>query len=84
MVGQGEVGRATRRGTCMHMVATRLGYKSAMVGTRWANSCPGCTDRLRRRYSQLGGVSFLEGKATGALSGCLTTGSVDYCILINE
>ena len=25
----------------MHMVAARLGCQSAMVGTGWANSCPG-------------------------------------------
>ena len=37
----------------MHMVAARLGCQSAMVGTRWANSCPGCMDRLRKRYSHL-------------------------------
>ena len=26
----------------MHMVAAGLGCESAMVGTVWANSCPGC------------------------------------------
>ena len=26
------------------MVATRLGCQRAMVGTRWANSCPSCID----------------------------------------
>ena len=30
----------------MHIVAARLGCQSAMVGTRWANSCPGCMDML--------------------------------------
>ena len=30
----------------MHMVAARLSCQSAMVGTVWANSCPGCMDRL--------------------------------------
>ena len=30
----------------MHMVAAGLGSESAMIGTVWANSCPGCTDRL--------------------------------------
>ena len=33
----------------MHMVAARLGCQSAMVGTGWANSCPSCMDRLRKR-----------------------------------
>ena len=37
----------------MHMVAARLGCQSAMVGTGWVNSCPGCMDRLRKHYSQL-------------------------------
>ena len=37
----------------MHMVAARLGCESAIVGTRWANSCPGCMDRLKKRYSHL-------------------------------
>ena len=30
----------------MHMVAAGLSCQSAMVGTMWANSCPGCMDRL--------------------------------------
>ena len=30
----------------MHMVAVGLSCQSAMVGTVWANSCPGCMDRL--------------------------------------
>ena len=34
----------------MHRVAARLGCQSAMIGTRWANSCPSCMDRLRKRY----------------------------------
>ena len=41
-VGQGEVGEVTRRVTC----ASGLSCQSAMVGTVWANSCPGCMDRL--------------------------------------
>ena len=68
----------------MHMVAARLGCQSPMVGTRWANSCPGCMDRLRKRYSHLVGGSFLAGKVACALGGCLTTKSADYCVLINE
>ena len=53
----------------MHVVAARLGCKSAMVGTVWANSCPGCMDRGRKRYSHPVGGSFLAGKAAWALSG---------------
>ena len=30
----------------VHMVAARLGYERAMVGTGWANSHPGCMNRL--------------------------------------
>ena len=30
----------------MHMVAAGLSCQSTMVGTVWANSCPGCMDRL--------------------------------------
>ena len=40
--------------------------------------------RLRKCYSHLVGGSFLAGKAAWALSGCLTTESADYCILVNE
>ena len=58
--------------------------KSAMVGTVWANSCPGCMDRRRKHYSHLVGGSFLAGKAAWALRGCMTTKSADYCLLINE
>ena len=64
----------------MHMVAARLSCQSAMVGTGWANSWPGCMGRLRKRYSHLVGGSFLAGKAAWALSGCLTTES-DDCML---
>ena len=41
-------------------------------------------DRLRKHYSHLVGCSFLAGKAVWALSGCLTTRSAHYCMLINE
>ena len=68
----------------MHMVAARLGCQSAMVRTWWANSCPGCMDRLRKRYSHLVGGSFLAGKVAWTLSGCMTTKSADYCMLVNE
>ena len=68
----------------MHIAAVRLGCKSTMVGTGWANSCPGCMDRLRKRYSELVGGSFLAEKAAWALSGCLTNESADYYMLVNE
>ena len=68
----------------MHMAAARLGCKRTVVSTRYANSCPGCMSRLRKRYSHLLGGSFLAGKASRALSGCLTTKSANYCMLVNE
>ena len=65
------------------MVAARLGCKSAMVGTGWASSHPGCMDRLKKRHSYLVGGSFLAGKVAWAMSGCLTTKSADYCMLVS-
>ena len=65
--------------TCdMHMVAARLDCQSAMVETGWVNSCPGCIDRLRKRY---GRGSFLQGKLL-ELGACAE--SADYRMLINE
>ena len=68
----------------MHIAAARLGCQSAMIWTEWANSCPGCMDRLRKCYSHLVGSSFLAGKAAWGLSGCLITESAEYCMLVNE
>ena len=67
----------------MHMVAARLGCQSAMVGTGWANSCPGCMDRLGKRYSHLVGSSFLAGKAAWALSVCLSAVDSVACSLMS-
>ena len=68
----------------MHMAAARLGCKRTVVGTGWANSWPGCMSRLRKCYSHLSGGSFLAGKASWALSGCLPIESADHCMLVNE
>ena len=69
----------------MHnVVAAMLGCQSPMVGIGWTNFCNGYMGRLRKRYSHLVGSSFLAGKAAWTLSGCLTTGSADYCMLVNE
>ena len=35
----------------MHIAAARLRCKRAMVGTGWANPCPGCMNELKKRYS---------------------------------
>ena len=66
------------------MAAARLSYEKAMVGTDWANSCPGCMNRHRKHYSHLVGgvVSGREGFL--ALSWCLPTESADYGMLVNE
>ena len=66
------------------MVAARLVCQTSMVGTGWANSCSGCMDRLRKCYCHLVGGLFLAGKTAWALSGCLTTESAGYCMLVNE
>ena len=68
----------------VHMAAARLGCKRTVVGTGWANSWPGCMSRLRKCYSHLSGGSFLAGKASWALSGCLPMESADHCMLANE
>ena len=65
----------------MHVVAARLGCKSTVVRTGWANFRPGCMDRLRKHCSCIVGGSFLAGKAAWALSACWTTESADYCVL---
>ena len=53
------------------MVAARLGCKRNMVGTGYTTSHPGSIDRLTKHYWK-------------TLSGCMTTESADYCMLVNE
>ena len=43
----------------VHMVAARLGFEKAMVGTQRATPCPDCMDRLRKYYSHLAEGWFL-------------------------
>ena len=62
----------------------RLGFEKAMVGTGRATSHPDCMDRLRKHDSHLVEAWFLARKAAWALSGCMATDSVDYCMLVNE
>jgi len=38
----------------VHMVAARLGFEKAMVGTRMATPCPDCMDRLRKHLDSNG------------------------------
>ena len=68
----------------MHVVAARLGFEKAMVGTRRATSCPDCMNRLRKHYSHLAEGWFLARKAVWALSGCMAANSADYYMLVNE
>ena len=46
----------------MNMVAARLGFEKAMVGTGMATPYPDCMDRLRKHYSHLaeGGMCGLK------------------------
>ena len=41
------------------MVAARLGFEKAMVGTQWATPRLDCMDRLRKHYSYLAEGWFL-------------------------
>ena len=63
------------------MVAARLGFEKAMVGTGRATPPHDCMDRLRKHYSHLAEGWFL---AAWALSGCMATDSADYYMLVNE
>ena len=77
-VGQGGV---THRVTCTWWL---LGL--AVKGHGWdhvGHFLP-CMDRLRKHYSHLVEGWFLASKAAWALSGCMTSNSADYCMLVNE
>ena len=68
----------------VHMVAARLGFEKAKVGTGRAIPRPDCMDRLRKHYSHLAEGWLLARKAAWALSGCMATNSADYYMLVNE
>ena len=54
----------------LYVVAARLSNQRAMVGTEWANSCPSCTNRPRKKhYSHLLGVHFQQGRWLGLWAG---------------
>ena len=57
------------------MVAARLGFEKAMVGTWRATPHPDCMDRLRKHYSHLAEGCFLARKAARSRSGCMATDS---------
>ena len=84
----------------MHMVAARLGFEKAMVGTQRAT--PRSTfwtglhtlrllmdrqakvDSVFKHYSHLAEGWFLARKAFWSLSGCMATDNADYYMLVNE
>ena len=68
----------------VHILADRLGFEKAMVGTGKATPRPDCMDRLRKHYSHLAEGWFLARKAAWALSRCMATDSADYYMLVNE
>jgi len=68
----------------VQMVAARLGFEKAMVGTQRATPRPDCMDRLRKHYSHLAEGWFLARMAACALSGCMVADSADYYMLVNE
>ena len=67
-----------------HMAAAGLGCKGAVFGIRKADSCPGCINALKKRYSHFVGGLFLTGKAVWVLNGCLLAKNTNYCMLVNE
>ena len=65
----------------VYMAGARLGYKRAMVGTGWANSCLGWAQKC---YSQPVGDSFLARKVVWAFNGSLLAENADYCKFDSE
>ena len=81
-VGQREVDGVTCRVLCTWWLLA-LAVKGSWLGPGGPPP-PDCMDRLRKHYSHLVGGLFLARKAAWALSGCMTTDSADYCMLINS
>ena len=81
--GTGGGGWSHQQGV-MHMVAARLGFEKAMVGTGRATPCPDCMHRLRKHYSHLAEGWFLTRKAAWALCRCMANDSAHYYMLVNE
>ena len=63
----------------VHMVAAGLGCRTALIGTGWANFCLGCTNGLRKCYSDFVGASFLAKKVVLAQNGSLLAENDDCC-----
>ena len=62
--GTGGSGWGHPQGT-VHTVAARPGCKMAMVGTGWANFCPGNMNKLGKCCSHLVEVYFRQGRLFG-------------------
>ena len=60
----------------MHMVAARLGFEKAMVGTWRATPRSDCMDRLRKHYSHLAEGWFLA-RMVAWSQDCLVRPEVD-------
>ena len=73
-VGQGVVGRVTRRVTCTWWLLG-LAVKAPWLGPGGPILALAALTGLKKRYSHLVGGSFLAGKAAWALSRCMTTES---------
>ena len=67
----------------MHMVAARLGFEKAMVGTRRATHTLTAWTGLENTTLLAEGW-FLARKAAWSLSGCMATDNADYYMLVNE
>ena len=78
-VGQEEVGGVT------HSVLFTWWLLGLALKRPWLGpGRPPRMDGVRKHYSRLAGSWFLARLAAWALSGCMTTHSADYCMLVNE
>ena len=67
----------------MHMVAARLGFERAMVGTGWVTPTLTAWTGLENTALTFYSVVFWQGRLLGlAVSGCRAISSADYCMLI--
>ena len=82
-MGQGEVGGVTRRVTCTWWLLG-LAVKVPWLGPGGPIPALAAWTGFENATSHLVGGSFLAGKVAWTLSGCMTTESVDYCMLVNE
>ena len=82
-VGQGEVGGVTSRVTCTWWLLG-LAVKAPWLGPGGPILALAAWTGLENATLPFVGGSFLAVKVAWALSGCMTTESADYCMLVNE